>query len=64
MSAKFDLSSANLLNSDQSKSLSFGKELTLSQMTIFRLFQAVRDYGRQFQTGQKCHQVLQIGRKH
>ena len=37
--ATFKFSSANALNLDESKILLCGKELTLSQMTNFRLFQ-------------------------
>ena len=38
-SVSFILSTANAFNLDQSKILSFGKELNMNQMTGFALFQ-------------------------
>ena len=44
--ANFILSSANAFNLEQSTILSFGKELTLSQTTKFRLVHFERDCRR------------------
>ena len=48
-SVTFDMSSINAFNLDRYKTLSFGKELNLSQMTNFRVLQSERLYRRQFQ---------------
>ena len=58
------MSSANALNLNQSQNLLFGKELTLSKTTNFRLFQTKRVCRWQFQIGWKWQKVLQMGWKH
>ena len=62
--AIFFLSSANVFNFRKSNSLSFDKDLTLSQTTNFRLFQTERVCRRQFQTWWKGQKVILTGRKH
>ena len=55
--ATFILSSANALNLNHSKNLSFGKELTHYQTTNFRLSQTERFCRRQFQTSRKWQKL-------
>ena len=49
---------------DQSNILSFGKDLTLSQMTNFRLFQIESVADNNFKFDENGKSVLQMGRKH
>ena len=60
-SFSFILLSANSFNLDQSKILSFGKELTRYQTTNFRLFQIGRFCRRQFaeENGRKLFKVVE-----
>ena len=60
----FKMLSAIRFNLDHSRISSFGKELTLSQMTNFRLFQIETVCRRQFQNGWKWQKVCKTIRKH
>ena len=61
-SAKFNLSSADAFNLDQSKNLSLGKELTITRRQILDSSKDLADDNLKFK--KKMQKVIQTGRKH